>query len=247
MPHLTPLIMNLWLLTSIGTGVLLIAMAWTSGWRRWPAVFTFLALIMAQAAFDAAVILAGHHPALYYYGHWTFAAALDLCEVAIMVEIAIKVFGVTPQIRQAIIRILPSIAFVLLVITLVLAFSGNVAYFHTVVTFVALVDVAVSLAWFATFLLIVFGVKAFGPEWSGGARGVALGFWVEAGSTALCAFLFVPGIASVWMGAVKSAFCIVTLICWSSAVPRSELPRLAFPRCFLRTTRDANEGGTLEI
>ena len=204
----------IWTFAVVASAVLAIAMLSTGAARRWPSIFTYLALIIVQWATTYRLL----GTSAYFYSYWAFSYALYACEVWVIVQLAVRIFGVTAWLRSKIRHGLPTLALVLLCITLFVALTDRATYMQGIVYLASRVDVAISLAWFATFLLIIFGVKAFGLQLSGGARGVAIGFWIEAAGTSVIALLLPAGTSNVWLGAVKSVLYMATLSAWTVAL-----------------------------
>lgn len=218
--------MTLWLCSTLASAVLALLMIYTGQWRRWPALFAFLAIV----SIEYPVLLALWRSHAYLLVYWAFSLALEACEVFLLIEIACELVGPIEPLRRILRQSIPGMAVVLLGAFGVLSFSEPWPAEARLAWCASHYDTAVSLALLVTVTGIIAAASLGKIQFSHGVRPIVAGLFIESMCTCVVSFLSVyfPQIHNleVW----KSCCFTLCLLIWFF----SFAPAL---RCFLRLGR----------
>jgi len=218
MPHLNNLVIGLWATGTVATVALAILSYFTGHFRRWPSLFTYLSLIAIKSVWCA---LSNHFqsPACYFYGFWSFQSLIDMSQVWIIVQIALRVAGVTPSLRRALVRGVPLFTLAAFVASLYVSLLDPIEQFERIVYVVQHVEVAIDLAICITATLLVWVTSGVGIQWSGGVRGVSSGILLEVLTSEISNSLVLRYPVAT-LNAIKSVSYLATMALWAVSLFR---------------------------
>ncbi len=218
MPHLNTIAIWLWASGTAGTVLLAGMMLITGHLRRWPYVFGYLSLISCQSLFCAAARWL-HSDFYYFWGYWFIESLIDLSILCMVVQIGLRVVGVTEWLRDLITCGVPTIAALAFLGTLWICFQDPIPSYQRVVYIIQHVEISIDIATCVTATALVWVTRGAGVQWSGGVRGVTSGLLLEVLTSEICDFLYLRcQVAAI--NAVKSASFMVTLAIWGVSVVR---------------------------
>jgi hypothetical protein len=199
-----------WMLCLLGTITLSALMAANGSWRKYPALFVFLLLIVMQSL----VCWTLWHSHAYRFAYYGFAIAEQLTELWIMVELSTQVTSASPSVERFIRRAIPTFALLTL---LWCAFHAPKLPSESprLVRIASHLDTAVSLSWTATLIAVLVLIMAAGCQFSQGARGIAIGFMLEEMASNVTAYLYVHAPDVQYLSTVKTVTYGATLLIWA--------------------------------
>jgi hypothetical protein len=164
-----------------------------------------------------------HSPAFEFWSYYWLSLAAECAEVWIMVQIALALAGVTPWLRILIGQAIPALAGIGMALALAMAYQAHQPLYVELKALVLSLDQ--TELYLFLFVAVVGGLFA---EWSGGVRGVAVGFALEIGSGSSASWLTSANFANPFMVAhIKSALYITSLVVWMASISA----RRAVPDC----------------
>lgn len=190
----------------------------TGHFRRWPSLFTYLALINCKSIYCAIANACGnsYH---YFWGFWTFQCLIDLAEFWIVIQIALRVVPpLFPGRRWIAPGIMAYTAGSFCVFAVLSFLDQSAPNFRRVVYVADHLNIAACLALCVICTTLVWITRGIGIQWSGGVRGVSCGLLVEVLSCDVASFLDLRPTAAA--NSVQSASYLVTLGIWCVSIIR---------------------------
>lgn len=179
--------------------------------------------------------LVWHSPFLAFYSYWGFSFIAEGLEVWLMVQIGLGLAGVSANTRRIIRQGVPAIALYIGVITTTFAFQEPMPAYARICYVVAHLDQGVAFAWLGVFLAVVIPVEVIGIQWSGGVRGIAVGFALEIVATNTATWLSFSTVDPFMLANIKSAVFLASLVIWGASLKPRQQPDYAHMLRQIRT------------
>lgn len=215
MPCLNTFVVWLWAIGTAATCALAILMYVTGHCRRWPSLFCYL-IFMAAQAFWCAPAKLYWTPSHYFYGFYVLQLLVDGSMVWMIVQIALKVAGITPWLRSKLVQGIPLCTLAALVVFMHLSFSDPMRDCERIVYVVEHVEVAIDLALCFTVTSLIYLTKGVGIQWAG-VRGVTSGLMLEVLTSDLSGYVHIH-FPSAAINAARGASYLGTVLIWGTSI-----------------------------
>lgn len=179
MPHLDWLAWGIWLANIAGELVAAL-FVWQKGLvRRWPSLFSFLAI---QSGIDAILLcltlttfLGEWRPVAYFYIYWIGNALVHLAEMWMIIQIGSALVSTSPKAVRGVWITAPIVAVICVFGASHLALWPNYGHDLRVVSTLVGLDRIVAISWLATFLCVAVFSDILGIRWRRHPFGIAIG------------------------------------------------------------------------
>jgi hypothetical protein len=210
---LSPLTWYIWFAVILAQSVAAAWIAATGSWRRWPSLLSFLLVLSARDMLRLADYLVWQSPALEFWSYWWASLAAELAEVWIVLQITLELAGATPRLRRTIVQAVPGLGGVCMALALAMALQPYQPMYVCLSRMVLMLDQTVLYLFMAVALM-----GSLFAEWSGGVRGIALGFALELTSGSSASWLTLHNLNPEVVAHLKSVVYLTSLAVWVASM-----------------------------
>jgi hypothetical protein len=206
----------MWKAAVLGTNILLFAMTMTKAWKRWPALYAYVAAMCAQQDLALYASFTQSGP-LYWWTYYIGDAILAIAQVALITEISLKLVGPLKCLRAIAARNVPAMTVVFIFGALLAAASGhlhnNLSRPDMIEYYCRRLDLAAAAGCFGALIMLCGIALSLKIQFTHGVKPVVIGLLIEVSFSYAQAALFMDGwiAQTVWPG-VRSLAYVTTLV-----------------------------------